>query len=53
VIGESDARGEFPRTAAITPEMVGTTILELAGVGTQQRAEYRVLEGGRVIDALL
>jgi hypothetical protein len=53
VIGESDARGEFPRTAAITPEMVGTTILELAGVGTQQRAGYRVLEGGRVIDALL
>ncbi len=52
-IGESDARGEYPLTTPITPEMVGTTILELAGVGTQQRAEYRVLEGGRVIDELL
>src|SRR5262249_32005478 len=53
VIGESDPRGEQPRTAPTTPEMVGTTILELAGVGTQQRAEFRVLEGGRVIDELL
>jgi hypothetical protein len=53
VIGESDARGEYPRTTPITPEMVGTTIVELAGVTTQQRAEFRVLEGGRVIDELL
>ncbi len=53
VIGESDARGEYPLTNPVTPEMVGTTIAELAGVGTQQRAEYRVLEGGRVIDELL
>lgn len=53
VIGESDARGEFPRTTPITPEMVATTIVELAGVNTQQRAEYRVLEGGQVIDELL
>jgi hypothetical protein len=52
-VGESDPRGEFPQTAPITPEMVGTTILELAGVSTQQRAEFRVLEGGRVIDDLL
>lgn len=53
VIGESDPRGEFPLTTPITPEMVGTTILELAGIGTQQRAELRVLEGGRVIDELI
>lgn len=53
VIGESDPRGEIPITTPITPEMVGTTILELAGIGTQQRAELRVLEGGRVIDDLL
>lgn len=52
-VGESDPRGEYPRTEPITPEMVGTTILELAGVGTQQRAEFRVIEGGRVIDELL
>ena len=37
----------------ITPEMVGTTIVELAGVSSQQRAEFRVLEGGRVIHDLL
>lgn len=52
-VGESDPRGEFPKTMPVTPEMVGTTVLELAGVGTQQRAEFRVLEGGRVIDELL
>ena len=52
-IGESDARGEYPLTTPITPEMVGTTIVDLAGVGTQQRAEFRVLEKGRVIDELL
>ena len=53
IIGESDARGEFPLTMPVTPEMVGTTILELAGVGTQQRAELQVLNGGRTIDELL
>jgi hypothetical protein len=53
IIGESDARGEFPLTMPVTPEMVGTTILELAGVGTQQRAEFQVLNGGRTIDELL
>lgn len=52
-IGRSDPRGEYPATQPITPEMVGTTIVELAGVGTQQRAEFRVLEGGRLIDELL
>ena len=53
VVGESDPRGEFPQTNPVTPEMVGTTILQLAGIDTQQRAELRVLEGGRVIDELL
>lgn len=52
-IGRSDPRGEFPETEPITPEMVGTTIVELAGVGTQQRAELRVLQNGRVIDELV
>ncbi|MSR60582.1 MAG: DUF1501 domain-containing protein [Planctomycetaceae bacterium] len=52
-IGESDPVGEHPKTAPITPEMVGTTIVELAGVSSQQRAEFRVLEGGRVIHDLL
>jgi len=33
--------------------MVGTTMLELAGMGTADRAEMKVLEGGQVIDALL
>jgi len=52
VIGTSDPLGEHPISDPITPEMVGTTILELAGVNTQARAEFQVLPGGRVIDAL-
>ena len=42
-----------PLTDPVTPEMVGTTILELAGITTEQRAEMRVLPNGRPIDALL
>jgi hypothetical protein len=53
VIGESDPRGEYPITKPITPAMVGTTMLELTGIGTVARAELKVLEGGRVIDELL
>jgi hypothetical protein len=53
VIGESDALGEHPLTDPITPAMVGTTILELAGVNTQARAELQVLSGGRVISGLV
>ena len=53
VIGESDPRGEHPVVDPVTPEMVGTTMLELAGVDTAARAELGVLTGGRVIDGLL
>ena len=53
MIGESDPRAEHPLTEPITPEMVGTTILELAGVNTLKRAQMKVIEGGRVIDELL
>jgi hypothetical protein len=53
VIGESDPRGEFPVVDPVTPEMVGTTMLELAGVDTAARAELGVLAGGRIIDGLL
>jgi hypothetical protein len=53
VIGESDARGEYPVTSPITPAMVGITMLELAGINTAARAELKVLEGGRVIHELL
>jgi hypothetical protein len=52
-IGESDARGEFPVTEAITPAMVGATILELAGINSATRAELRVLLEGRVVHELL
>jgi uncharacterized protein (DUF1501 family) len=52
-IGESDSRGEHPLTDPITPEMVGTTVLHLAGVSSQQRAQLKVIEGGHVIDELL
>jgi hypothetical protein len=33
--------------------MVGTTMLELAGVNAAARTQLKVLEGGRVIDELL
>jgi uncharacterized protein (DUF1501 family) len=52
-IGESDARGEYPLTDPITPAMVGTTMLELAGINSATRAELRVLATGRVIHELL
>lgn len=52
VIGRSDPLGEHPITDPITPAMVGTTMLELAGVNTAARAELQVLPGGQVIDDL-
>jgi len=51
-IGESDRLGEHPLTNPITPLMVGTTISELAGLTTQDRAELNVLPGGTLIDEL-
>ena len=53
VVGESNPRGEQPVTEPIYPAMVGATLLELAGVGSPQRAELKVLEGARVIHELL
>ena len=52
-IGESDVRGHHPVSRPITPLMAGTTISELCGVGAQQRAELKVLDGGSLIDELL
>ena len=40
-------------TDPVTPEMVGTTMLHLAGMGHQARAEMNVLQDGRVIEDLL
>ena len=51
-IGESDARGEHPVSDAITPAMVGTTILEQAGISSATRAALGVLPEGRVIHEL-
>ena len=53
VIGESDRLGEHPKTDPISPLMVGTTIAELAGISSQDRAEMNVLSGGKVIDGLV
>ena len=53
VIGQSDPRGEHPITEPITPAMVGSTMLELAGVSSADRAVLKVLEGARVIHELL
>jgi uncharacterized protein (DUF1501 family) len=52
VVGESDPRGEHPATEPITPAMVGTTILERAGIRSADRSALRVLEGGLVIHEL-
>jgi len=52
VIGESDRLGQEPLTEPVTPAMVGTTILEALGIGSQARAELGVLPGGRVIHEL-
>ena len=53
VVGASDARGEHPDFDPVTPEMVGTTMMHLAGMGQQARAELGVLEDGQVIEGLL
>jgi len=53
VIGESDARGEHPCTEPLSPLRVGTTIAELAGIDTENRAGLRVLDGGRPIEGLV
>jgi uncharacterized protein (DUF1501 family) len=52
VVGESDRFGQEPLTEPITPSLVGTTVLDLAGVDSQARAELRVLPGGRVLQEL-
>ena len=52
VIGDSDKTGGAPLTEPITPGMVGATVLELAGVDSQARAELRVLPGERTIHEL-
>ena len=33
--------------------MMGTTIAELSGIGARERAEMKVLDGGKVINELL
>lgn len=53
VVGESDANGEHPLTDPVEPAMVGTTMLDLAGVRSADRARLKVLQGGRLIDGLL
>ncbi len=52
VIGESDRIGGEPISERITPAMVGTTILEAAGLDAQARVEMGVLQRGRAIHEL-
>jgi hypothetical protein len=52
VVGETDRTGGFPVTEPITGLLIGTTIVELAGVDAQARSELNVLQGGRVIHEL-
>lgn len=53
VVGKSDKRGYSPLTTPITPEMVGATILDRAGIDAVKRTELRVLPNGRIIDDLI
>lgn len=53
VIGASDNRAYAAVTEPVTPDMVVTTILQQAGVDTENRARLRVFEEGRVIDGLV
>lgn len=52
VLGDSDKLGQEPLTEAITPAMVGATLMECAGIDTQARAELGVLPGARPIHEL-
>jgi hypothetical protein len=52
IVGETDRIGADPLTQPITRLMIGTTIVELAGVDSQARSELKVLGGGRVIHEL-
>ena len=54
VIGDSDRLGQAPRSGPLVTSLrVGTTIAELTGMSSQQRAALQVLEGGTVIEELL
>jgi hypothetical protein len=53
VVGESDSQGNDPLSDPITPATVGTTILDQLGIHSEQRANLRVLPGGKLIEPLL
>lgn len=53
VIGQSDRRGADSLTDPVTPDMVATTMLQQAGIGTEQRAELRVFPDSHVIEGLV
>jgi hypothetical protein len=52
IVGATDRIGADPVTEPITALMIGTTIVDLAGIDSQARAQLKVLEGGRVIHEL-
>ena len=51
-VGESDRKAENPLTEPITPDMVGATILQLAGISAESRAEFNILQDASVIEEL-
>lgn len=53
VIGASDRLGQEPISDPVTPAIVGTTMLELAGIHAARRAELNILREGHVLEALL
>ena len=52
VIGASDRLGQEPISDPVTPAIVGTTMLELAGIHAARRAELNILREGHVLEAL-
>jgi len=53
VIGESDKTASRPVTTPYPPDRVGATMLEVAGITAEKRAEFRVLPNAQVIEGVL
>ena len=53
VIGESDKTASRPVTTPYPPDRVGATMLEVAGITAEKRAEFCVLPNAQVIEGVL
>ena len=53
VIGESDAKGEFPANRPVTPADLFRTALHQLGIGTTQLTTAGITPQGEVIEELV